>query len=86
MPLGQVPNAKQTLANAKVQGASGQPIGTVTEVSSDKSGTATKVQVKLDQTSGTGGRSVWINADQLQYQPQNNALTTTLTPEQLSTM
>ncbi|HEY5048820.1 MAG TPA: hypothetical protein VII49_12455 [Rhizomicrobium sp.] len=86
MAVSQVQNAQQTLASAKVKGSGGQALGTVSQVQSDANGTPTKVEVKLDPAMGMGERSVWINADKLQYQPQNNALSTELTPAQLSTM
>jgi hypothetical protein len=86
VPVTQVQNAQQTLAAAKVQGAGGKPLGTVQQITSDTNGAPAKVQVELDQSLGFGARSVWINADQLQYLPQNNAVTTTLTPEQLNSM
>jgi len=33
-----------------------------------------------------GKRSVWINADQLKYEPHDNSLQTNLSADQLSTM
>jgi hypothetical protein len=85
-PVSQVRNAQQTLASAKVQSTGGTKIGTVQAITNDPNGTPTKVQVELDQSLGMGKRSVWINADQLQYEPRDNALTTSLSPDQLSTM
>jgi hypothetical protein len=82
-PLTQVQNPQQTLASAKVVGTSGTTIGTVSQVQSDSSGAPSKVEVKLDQSMGAGTRSVWINADKLQYLPQDNELTTPLTPQQV---
>jgi hypothetical protein len=84
--LNTVQNPEQKLSAAKVQSSAGTSIGTVQHVSKDTSGTPDKVEVKLDQGLGMGSRSVWIKADQLRYQPDSNALTTDLTPEQLSTM
>jgi hypothetical protein len=86
MALTQVQNAQQTLASAKLQGTTGQQIGIVQQVSNDANGTLGKILVKLDPSLGMGTRSVWIDADQLRYQPDTNAVTTTLSPEQLSTM
>jgi len=86
MPVTQVQNAQQTLASAKVQGEGGKPIGTVQAITRDPDGTPTKVQVELDQSLGMGKRSVWIDADQLKYEPRDNAVTTNLSPDQLSTM
>jgi hypothetical protein len=85
-PVTGVQNAQQTLAAANVQGSGGKMIGTVQAITNDPNGTPRKVQVELDQSLGMGKRSVWINADQLTYQPQDNAVTTTLSPDQLSTM
>jgi hypothetical protein len=85
-PLTQVQNAQQTLASAQVRNAGGKTIGTVSNIQKDPSGTPTKVEVKLDQSLGMGNRSVWIDADQLKYEPQDNALTTNLSPAQLNTM
>jgi hypothetical protein len=85
-PVSQVQNAQQTLASAKVQSTGGKKLGTVQAITNDPNGTPTKVQVELDQSLGMGKRSVWINADQLQYEPRDNALTTSLSPDQLSTM
>lgn len=84
--LNTVQNPEQKLSSAKVESSAGKSIGTVQHVSKDTSGTPDKVEVKLDQGLGMGSRSVWIKADQLRYQPDSNALTTDLTPEQLSTM
>jgi hypothetical protein len=84
--LTQVQNAQQTLASAKLQGTIGQQLGTVQQISNDANGAPAKVQVKLDPSLGMGERSVWIGAVQLQYQPDTNVVTTTLSPEQLSTM
>jgi hypothetical protein len=86
VPVTQVQNAQQTLAQAKVENTSGKPLGTVQQISRDANGAPAKVQVELDQSLGLGVRSVWINADQLQYEPQNNAVTTNLTPDQLNSM
>jgi hypothetical protein len=82
-PLTQVQNPQQTLASAKVVGTSGNTIGTVSQIQRDSNGATSKVEVKLDQSMGAGSRTVWIKADQLQYLPQNNELTTPLTPQQV---
>ena len=86
VPVSQVQNAKQTLASASLKNTGGQQIGTVQKIMSDTKGAPTKVQVKLDESKGMGPRSVWIDANQLQYQPQDNSVITNLSPEQLNSM
>lgn len=86
VPVTQVQNAQQTLASAKLQGPGGKPLGLVQQITRDTNGAPAKIQVELDQSLGFGVRSVWIDANQLQYLPQNNTVTTTLTPAQLNSM
>jgi len=79
----EVINPTSTLAGDNVQDSTGQMIGTVRSVTTGPNGRASRVSISL--TRGAG-RTVWIRANRLHFDPASNTLRSSLSLSQISSM
>lgn len=84
--LGNVQNAKTTLASAQVKDSSGQQVGQVSSVHTGSSGKPTKVDIMLTPSNGGHGKTVSVRASELKYDQNSNTLITNLSASALQTM
>jgi len=81
-PVDQVTNPTSTLATDNVQDSTGQTIGTVRSVTTGPDGRASRINVSLTRS----GRSVWIRARELRFDPASNTVKSSLTLSQIRSM
>jgi len=86
MSLSKVGDAKDKLATAKVDDPSGNIIGPVKSVMTDKAGKASAIHVDVGGWLGLGEHVVSMNAKNFTYLPDRNILLTKMTKEQVKKM
>ena len=86
MSLSKVSDAKDKLATAKVDDPSGNIIGPVKSVMTDKAGKASAIHVDVGGWLGLGEHVVSMNAKNFIYLPDRNILLTKMTKEQVKKM
>ena len=86
MSLSKVSDAKDKLATAKVDDPSGNIIGPVKSVMTDKAGKASAIHVDVGGWLGLGEHVVSMNAKNFTYLPDRNILLTKMTKEQVKKM
>jgi len=76
----------EELETARLENEGGEPIGTVQKVTLDADGTPEKVDVEIGGFLGVGSKIVSIDANQLSYDEQDNAVVTSLTAQDLKAL
>lgn len=84
-PANLVNSPETKFASAPVQDLSGQTIGQVKSVKTTPGGKASSVAVSLS-SGNASGKIVSINANKLRYDPNGNALKTSLTSSQIDAL
>jgi hypothetical protein len=84
--LSKVNNAKDTLATAKVDDPSGNIIGPVKSVVTNKAGMPTAIHVDVGGWLGVGERVVSMNAKNFTYLSDRNILLTKMSKDQVKKM
>jgi hypothetical protein len=82
----EVPNAKDTLASAKIIDLTGASVGTVDTVNLDPMGKAISFKVDVGGFLGVGAHDVALDANSLKWDPAKKVLITTMNKDQMKAL
>ena len=81
-----VSNPQTTLASAGVENEQGESLGQIKSVTVGSDGKAQAVNIEVANVSGTGDKTVTVDASKFTYLPDHNVLVASLAKSDLETM
>ena len=84
--VSEVANPQTTLASASVENEQGESLGSIKSITVASDGKASAVNIEVASVSGTGNKTVAVDASKFTYLPEKNVLVASLGKSDLETM
>src|SRR5262249_54278373 len=81
-----VSNPQTTLASASVENQQGESLGSIKSITVGSDGKASAVNIEVASVSGTGNKTVAVDASKFTYLPDKNVLVASLAKSDLDSM